>query len=340
MRRGMKHGALSPFFTFILASCLTSSLISCSADPWLARFEDASAWLLAVAEVPGGVIAVGGQPGARGGPPGSGVIVSAPDDGSAAQRQTSPQPGMLWWVHTTNAESGIAWACGENGTILRNGPGLGPVAITTPTRATLYGIWAFDDDDVWAVGGDEGGPGVVLHGGRSGFTVDASSPLVPVLFKIFATDRTHLFAVGEAGTLLRGDGSSWRLDPSPFQDRLLTVFGSDTANVWAVGGLGGGRLLRFDGSSWSPDSAVADFDALAGLHTTADELLIVGQRGFIATRSANAAIGTPFSVAVSNSTLDLHGALLRGRARYAVGGNLSQFGLQTPRGVLLQQGSP
>lgn len=95
--------------------------------------------------------------------------------------------------------------------------------------------------------------------------------------------------------------------------------------------------MHFDGNAWSQDGAVADYDALAGLHVSSSELIIVGQRGFIATRSPS---GGTFTVATSNSTLDLHGALLRGKARYAVGGNLSQFGLQAPRGALLQQGSP
>lgn len=328
----MRHAALSLLF---FATIFTQ--VSCSEAPWRVRFEEDEAWLLAVAELPSAVIAVGGQPESRSGSPGSGVIVVAADDGGS-QRRNSPQPGMLWWAHTTSPSSGVAWLCGEAGSILRYVQGDdAPVAVSTPTQATLYGIWAFDDDDVWAVGGDEGGPGVVLRGGQRGFTIDTSVPVVPVLFKIFATDRTHLFAVGEGGTLLRRVGNTWQRDPAPFQDRLLTVFGSDADNVWAVGGLGGGRLVRFDGSTWSQDSAVADFDALAGLHVRGNEQLIVGQRGLIATRSGNSGA---FTVAASNSTLDLHGALLRGDLRYAVGGNLSQFGLQGPRGAILQQGSP
>jgi hypothetical protein len=256
---------------------------------------------------------------------------------------------MLWWVHTLasslnpGSAAAVAWLCGENGSVVRyaeSGSGLPMLqTISTATQATLYGIWAFSDDDVWAVGGDDGSPGVILHGDRNGLAIDNTAPLVPVLFKLFATDADHLFVVGHAGTLLRRSGGVWMTDayPAPMSDRMVTVFGLSTSAVYAVGGLGSGVLLSFDGQKWSMDDAVAGFNPLAGLAVTDNDFLIAGQGGLVARRSGGSG---PFQLAPAVTSLDLHGALLRGVARYAVGGNLSQYGLLPPQGVLLQQGLP
>ena len=326
------------------------SLFGClnQEPPWQPRIHEEGAWLLAVAPLASGVLATGGQPGFAPRQPGSGLLLVVPDD--AAQpplRLKSPQPGMLWWAHTLSAAPGaeVVWLCGEGGSVLRYAAKEGGppelVAVPAATSATLYGIWAFSDDDVWAVGGDDGSPGVILHGGRNGLLEDRSVPWSGVLYKLYAADREHLFVVGSAGTLLRRVDTRWILDPPPpglpTTERLLTAYGVSQNEVYAVGGLGAGRLLAWDGARWSLDAAGTGFDALAGLFVTNSEVLITGQRGFIARRTG---ASEPFAVAAPATTLDLHGALVRGQARYAVGGNLSQYRLASPQGVLLQQGAP
>lgn len=314
--------------------------------PWQVRHSEDSAWLLSVSALGSKVLAVGGKPGPSPTQPGSGVILAVPDDSAAApQRLPSPQPGMLWWTHSlsTAAGAGVAWLCGESGSIVRYAEQAGAApelrAIPSPSTATLYGIWAFSDDDVWAVGGTEGGPGVVLHGGLAGFAVDSTVPSVPILFKVFASDPGHLFVVGHAGTLLRRVGSNWTLDPYPGSapDRLLTVWGTSSTEVYAVGGLGSARLLAFDGQRWQLDEAVAGLVPLAGLFAAGGDVLIAGQRGLIAERHGRSGA---FTVGEAATDLDLHGALGQAGAHYAVGGNLSQYGLLPARGVLLQRGSP
>src|SRR5262245_34677059 len=102
-------------------------LFACTSQPaWQIQVSDDSNWLLAVAPLPGQVLAVGGQPGAGPGQPGSGLILEVPFDTTVSpKRSLSPQPGMLWWVHTLADAS--AWLCGEGGSVLRyeaasNGP--------------------------------------------------------------------------------------------------------------------------------------------------------------------------------------------------------------------------
>lgn len=306
--------------------------------PWRVASEEASAWLLSVAVGSAEVLAAGGQPGPSAQQPGTGQLLIARDGQS--RRLTSPIPGMLWWVHTL--PSGVAYLAGEGGAVLRYDPSR-PDALTqvrTDTTATLYGLWAFADDDIWAVGGDDGQPGVVLHGGLSGLTSERGLPTVSVLYKIWAADRDRLFAVGAVGVLLRRSGGAWVRDPSPTTDRLLTVFGDGPNEVYAVGGLAEGRALRYDGTSWSllPNLAPSGaLEALNGVTIVGDEVLAVGQRGLVARRSRKDP-SSPWQVAEPATPLDLHAAVGRGDSWFAAGGNLSQFRISPPRGVLLQRG--
>jgi hypothetical protein len=238
----------------------------------------------------------------------------------------------------------VAWLCGESGSVLRYDPsGSGTLQpIPTGSRATLYGIWAFSDDDVWAVGGEPGGQGVLLHGSRSGLSRDASAPVTATLYKLYAAGPDALFAVGQDGTLLRRQGrgaaATWLRDASPVRDRLLTAWGDSEGRVYAVGGLGRARLLAFDGQAWRSDDAVSELSGLAGVHSHGDEVVIVGQQGLLAWRRSSDPLGSPFTVAEPRTSLDLHAVWGGQGARWALGGNLSQYPVQASRGVVLRQG--
>ena len=326
-----------------ILSALLGVIAGCSSSPvWTIDYSDDHNWYLAAAPLGDQLLIAGGQPGTPGGQPGRGQLLLRGADSAADYRVlASPQPGMLWWVH---AAAGGAWLCGENGSILRFDPTAGGTlsAVPTGSRATLYGIWAFSDEDVWAVGGESGGVGVVLHGGRGGLVVDSTVPSASTLYKLWASDPEHLFVVGQDGTLLRrirqAAGFVWIRDTSPVRDRLLTAWGTAADAVFAVGGLGTARLLRFDGQVWQTDAAVAGLSGLSGLHIDGELLLITGQSGLIASRPVGAAAGTALRSVEPLTELDLHGAVSALGARWAVGGNLSQYPVQPARGIVLRQG--
>lgn len=327
----------------LLCSTLLGLAIGCVSPPvWTPDHSDDQSWFLAAAAQRDDLLIAGGQPGPTASQAGRGRLLIRGADG-AYRTVESPQPGMLWWVHAPVGLS-AAWLCGENGSVLRYEPtGNGTLtAVATPSRATLYGIWAFSDDDVWAVGGEPGGRGVVLHGGRSGFAIDSSAPDSATLYKLWAADPEHIVVVGQDGTLLRRQrqaaGLVWSRDVSPVRDRLLTAWGTAPDAVYAVGGLGNARLLRFNGEGWQSDSAVAELSGLAGVYGDAEQLLIAGQSGLVASRAASAPAGTAFTVIEPLTTLDLHAAVSALGARWAVGGNLSQYPVQPPRGIVLRQG--
>lgn len=327
----------------LLGSTLLGLAIGCVApSAWTVDHSDDQNWFLAASALGNDLLVAGGQPGPTASQAGRGrlLIRSA---GGAYRIVESPQPGMLWWVHAPVGLS-AAWLCGENGSVLRYEPaGNGTLtAVATPSRATLYGIWAFSDDDVWAVGGESGGAGVILHGGRSGFAIDSTAPDSATLYKLWAADPEHIVVVGQDGTLLRRQsgfaGFTWIRDSSPVRDRLLTAWGTASDAVYAVGGLGSARLLRFDGGGWQSDPAVAGLGGLAGVYSDAEQLLIAGQGGLIGSRPASAAMGTVFTVIEPLTTLDLHATVSTLGGRWAVGGNLSQYPVQPPRGIVLRQG--
>lgn len=337
---------LSAQAAWLLGGLLVGLLGCTQPSPWTVDRSDDQSWLLAITELSDTLLIAGGEPGPTPSQAGKGRLLIRSDSPAGAGEYRvvdSPQPGMLWWVHAL-PDRGVAWLCGENGSVLRyERSGSGTLtAIASDSRATLYGIWAFSDDDVWAVGGEPGGQGVILHGGRAGLSRDTSAPTTATLYKLYAAGPDALFAVGQDGTLLRrqgsGAGAAWQRDVSPVRDRLLTAWGDGAGHVYAVGGLGRARLLQFDGQTWRSDDAVADLSGLAGVHSHGAELLVAGQQGLVAWRRRSEPLGAPFTVAEPVTSLDLHAALGSRETRWAVGGNLSQYPVQPPRGVVLRQG--
>jgi hypothetical protein len=317
---------------FLLVPLICAWLAACADPPYRIAAQDGEGWVLSVSATAERVLAVGGQPGTEGRPGQGKVTILRGAERTERETLPGPGPGMLWWVHQAPGAA-AAWMAGEAGVVLRYQEGEGLRAVPTPTRATLYGIWAFSDQDVWAVGGEQGA-GVVLRGGVDGFTVDATAPRVGTLYKVYGADPGHLFAVGAGGALLRRSGDRWQQDPPllPAQESLLSAYGRGPEEVYAVGGLGQGRVLRWDGRAWTllPTPGLAD---LAGVFVDEAGVVVVGRRGLIAELRDGA-----FSPRPERATEeDLHAVFGLGRERLAVGGNLSQFMAAPPRGVILRQ---
>lgn len=322
--------------TYALAPLICAWLCACGEPPYRIAALDSEGWVLSVGATAERVLAVGGVPGI-GGQPGRGKVTVL-RGAERAERETlpSPVPGMLWWVHQAPGAA-AAWMAGEAGAVLRQEDGGALQVVPTPTRATLYGIWAFSDRDVWAVGGEQGA-GVVLHGGVDGFQVDATVEGMGLgtLYKVYGADPGHLFVVGAGGALLRraGDPPRWQKDPPliPMQETLFSAYGRGAEEVYAVGGLGQGRALRWDGRAWTllPTPGLAD---LAGVFADRSGVVVVGRRGLIATLRDGAFAPLPERATEE----DLHAVFGLLEERLAVGGNLSQFMAAPPRGVILRQ---
>jgi len=66
---------------------------------------------------------------------------------------------------------------------------------------------------------------------------------------VWGAAANDVWVAGDAGTLLRWNGSAWSSVPSGTQSDLRALTGSSARDVWAAGL--DGTLLHFDGSTWT-----------------------------------------------------------------------------------------
>ena len=73
------------------------------------------------------------------------------------------------------------------------------------------------------------------------------------LYGVSALDATHVWAVGEYGTILFFNGTSWSPQTSGTTANLVSVSALDATHVWAVGA--SGTILFFNGTFWSAQAS-------------------------------------------------------------------------------------
>jgi hypothetical protein len=71
----------------------------------------------------------------------------------------------------------------------------------------------------------------------------------PVLHGVWAASAADVFAVGDAGTIVRRTNSQWSVMTSGTTQNLKGVWGTSSNDVWAVGQ--NGAVVHFDGTAWS-----------------------------------------------------------------------------------------
>lgn len=100
------------------------------------------------------------------------------------------------------------------------------------------------------------------------------------LAAIWGADATHIWAVGQKGSVLFSDGRSWS-SVAKVGDELHAIWGAGANNVWVVGGtLNVSAWSHWNGSTWS---SVVGGTSGAGLYavdgTDADNVWAVGEYG-------------------------------------------------------------
>jgi len=135
------------------------------------------------------------------------------------------------------------------------------------------------------------------------------------LNSVFGLSTTDVIAVGDAGTILRWDGTDWSTETSGVTYDLHGVWASSTTDIFVVGM--GGTALYWDGIAWN-DISPATSDALRGVWgTSPTDVFVVGSSGTVLHWN-----GAAWSTMVSGTTehlLDVWG--LSSSEVYAVGAN-------------------
>ncbi|MEK6606576.1 MAG: hypothetical protein AABZ30_02845 [Myxococcota bacterium] len=214
------------------------------------------------------------------GDPGEDLILH--HDGSAWRRMDVEAP-TLWWVYGFAHED--VWAVGEQGAVLHfDGSEWTPVE--GGYGYTLWGVWGAAPNDLWAVGGTSNGsmPALIRrYDGSVWADVDAGLGVdVARYFKVWGTAIDDVFIVGEGGVIVHFDGVNFTQMSSGTADRLITVYGRGSDDVWAVGGLGSGVVLRYDGKTWA-SVGPAGVGGLMGLWTgPGSDVVVSGFYGVVA----------------------------------------------------------
>jgi hypothetical protein len=137
----------------------------------------------------------------------------------------------------------------------------------------LFGIWSDTHGDVWAVG-----EGVVLRR-HAGVWSPAFNPSGSV-YSVWSNE-TDLWVVGDSGTILRWNGSTWTSESIDGGNRLNAVWGSGS-DVWAVGD--NGTIVHRTTAGWTPERSDRTDDLFGVWASSPDDVWAVGGEGVILRR--------------------------------------------------------
>ncbi len=194
---------------------------------------------------------VGGASGTGGTTPDAG----APDGGTSAAAGLCSTDGWCWqnpvpqgqyldavWVSPT----GVTWAVGQWGTILRYAAGTW-TRVASGTQDSLLGIWGSGDSDIWIVGG--GSDSLILHYDGTSWK-PVSSPTSQPLYAIWGAGPGDAWASGSKGAIVRLQGTTWSTvtGQGAITDTLFGIWGRSSTDVWFVGS--SLRVLHLSGSTW------------------------------------------------------------------------------------------
>lgn len=246
----------------------------------------------------------------------------------------------LWWAQAL--PDGTAYFAGGRATVLvRRRAVFEPISPPGFARDTIFGVWAADGRDVYAVGSAAGRNGFIWHfdgGGWAQLPLPDALPRnqdrdVPGFFKVWGASAEDVWVVGDRGVVLRGNaGDGFRVVASGSDERLFTVHGAG-GRVVMVGGSGNGLALEAEGDSLVPVTPPGA-SLLQGVHVAASGAVwAVGLGGNIYTRSA---AGAEWSALLPDTPVQsLHSVWVdpEGSA-WAAGGNVLSDSLDA--GVVLR----
>ncbi|MFN7561975.1 MAG: Calx-beta domain-containing protein [Prosthecobacter sp.] len=118
---------------------------------------------------------------------------------------------------------------------------------------------------------------------------------------LWISGSSNLWAVGDSGRILKGDGSTWAAQNSGTTNALRGIWGSSTTSLWAVGDSGTIRRST-DGTSWAAQTSGTTTRLRGIWGSSATSLWVVGDSGLIR-RSTD---GTAWSAQTSGTTSALY----------------------------------
>jgi uncharacterized protein YjdB len=123
-----------------------------------------------------------------------------------------------------------------------------------------------------------GDAGAILRYNGTAWTA-MSSGTANGLNSIWGFSSTDVYAVGNSGTIRRFNGTAWSTMTSGIATSLLKVWGASPSNVFATGF--GGVILRYNGTAWAPMTSSTTDDLWAIWGTAENDVWVGGSNGAI-----------------------------------------------------------
>lgn len=117
-----------------------------------------------------------------------------------------------------------------------------------PTVDYYHDVVMLSRTNGWAVGGDEGYRGVILHWNGSAWSVDQIIG-TNIIRGILMLSANEGWAVGSAGVIYHYDGNDWSSVSSPTTNNLLSIGVDAEGTIWAVGSAG--TILKYINGQWT-----------------------------------------------------------------------------------------
>lgn len=316
----------------VLAACVLA--LACETEP-----GEPDAWSTPIKSQPGALLSVWGTAAddvwVVGADAGSGPAVLHYDGATWKQHATDAK-GTLWWVAGHGDD---VWMVGDGGQIVHHTLSDGKFAVArAPTDERLYGVIPFAANDVWAVGGDDVGVGVIWHWDGATWSPPADLPAGLgdglAYFKIWGPSADDLWIVGEGGAALHRKSGAWERIDVPA--KLFTVHGhGDT--VIGVGGFFTALIVELTAGKATEVTPAGEVLQLNGIHVTDDTAVAVGNEGSVWRRDATGAWTADADA--PNVPLDYHATWVDPDGGiWAVGGRLAD--LPPTQGLLSHHGQP
>jgi len=310
----------------MLAGCADKGEVVDTGTPDTADTGPAIAWEAVAEDVAeGAFLSVWGASGEDvwivGGQHDAGHVLRGSGSDWTAQALPDGTP-LLNWVHGTSSSD--VWVAGLSGTLL-HWDGSGWTDHSVDTEAAFWGLYAHEDGEVIAVGGESrwGGEAAMIHrydgSDWAAVALPDKAKGLTNLFKV-SHDGSQYWIVGAGGAALAGDGESFSSVATGYAGDLVTVDrppgGGD---VVVVGGRGTGVVMEpgGDGLSLSAQTNAG----LNGVQIYGSTAVVVGERGYSALFDTESdTVEEVFGI-----TLDILHATWgeAGHKMYAVGGNLN-----------------
>ncbi len=228
-----------------------------------------------------------------------GWLASSPTNGAVYERKKGATAWSVAdsWGFAMNAithtTTGQVIAVGEYGGVATRPAGSTSwsLSLGSWTSATLHGVSALADDDIWAAGDG----GIVGHYQGTGWAA-LQTPTPANLRSIWAASPTAVYAVGLQGAIVRWDGKAWKKMLSPSVKDWYAVWGNGPDDVYAIGE--GGQIAHWDGQdttkwTWKAIGTHIDGSMRAVWGLTPDDVWAVGEQGLIYHTDGTGWIPTP-----------------------------------------------